>query len=95
LTPGKVLVYPNPGREHLNFAFTVSGDIHVVIDIFNISAERVAQMEENQKAGSGQTLIARWDCSQAAAGVYIARIVIRDASGELVLKQIKKVAVVR
>ena len=88
-----VWAYPNPARGQVNFAYTVSGAVKITIDIYQLTGERVARIVEH-KHGGGQTLVTSWQAAGVVPGVYLARIVITDASGKVMLSKQKKVALI-
>ncbi|MCD4812675.1 SBBP repeat-containing protein [bacterium] len=91
----EVMAYPNPARGQVNFAYTVSGQGKVVIDIYKLTGERVATVTEHFNAGTGQTLRTAWDAVDVAPGIYFCRIVITDGSGKEMFRQMKKVALIK
>jgi hypothetical protein len=94
---GTVTAYPNPARGRVQFAYTVSGSAKISIDIYRLTGERVAHIEERKDAGSGnrQTFTTAWEAAGVAPGVYFCRIVATDGAGHEVLNVKKKVALVR
>ncbi|MCD4814526.1 T9SS type A sorting domain-containing protein [bacterium] len=95
LAVNKVLPYPNPARGKVNFAYTISGAGKVVIDIYKLTGERVANITEHVNGGTGQTLSTAWNAVDVAPGIYFCRIVITDGSGKVILNQKKKVALIK
>ncbi|MBN1595841.1 T9SS type A sorting domain-containing protein [candidate division FCPU426 bacterium] len=95
LDEGKVMIYPNPCGNIVYFAYVLYSQAKINIDLFNMSGERVARIREDRKGGLGQSLVTTWDCSQVTPGIYLARIVIRDNEGELVIAETRKIAIVR
>ncbi|MEW6515354.1 MAG: T9SS type A sorting domain-containing protein [candidate division FCPU426 bacterium] len=67
-----VLAYPNPAAREMRFALHLERPARVTIAIYNASGERVARLEESLPAGRG--LLLRWDCADAAPGLYFARV---------------------
>ncbi|MEW6517016.1 MAG: T9SS type A sorting domain-containing protein [candidate division FCPU426 bacterium] len=94
VSAGRVLAYPNPARDRVVFAYTVPGASRIEIDIYHLTGERVARIEEG-KNNSGQTLTTAWEAAGVAPGIYLCRIKITDANGRVLLDQRKKVAIVR
>ncbi|MCD4812665.1 T9SS type A sorting domain-containing protein [bacterium] len=90
-----VMAYPNPARDKVNFAYTISGQAKVVIDIYKLTGERVANITEHVDGGTGQTLSTAWNAVDVAPGIYFCRIVITDNSGKQVFKIMKKVALIK
>lgn len=91
----QVLAYPNPARGRVDFAYTVAGAGKVTIDIYKVTGERVATITEHVNGGTGQTLRTAWDAVDVAPGVYLCRIVITDGSGQVILNEKKKVALIQ
>ncbi|MEW6516369.1 MAG: FG-GAP-like repeat-containing protein [candidate division FCPU426 bacterium] len=91
----QVLPYPNPAKGKVFFAYTVPGAGKVTIDIFTLAGERVASVTETVNGGTGQTLRTAWDAVNVAPGVYLCRIVITDAGGQVLMKEKKKVAIIK
>ncbi len=91
---GQVIAFPNPARGKVTFAYAASGVTKVKIDIYRLTGERVASIEE-PKDGSAQTFTTAWQAAGVAPGVYFCRIVATDAAGKEVLNVKKKVALVR
>ena len=92
---GSVAAYPNPAHGRVLFAYTVAGSAKVDIDIFRLTGERVAHIEERKDGGSGQTFTTAWEAAGVAPGVYFCRIVATDAAGKEVFNVKKKMALVR
>jgi hypothetical protein len=94
---GSVAAYPNPAHGRVQFAYTVSGSAKISIDIYRLTGERVAHIEERKDggSGSGQTFTTAWEAAGVAPGVYFCRIVATDGAGHEVLNVKKKVALVR
>jgi hypothetical protein len=91
----KVVVFPNPARERVSFAFTASGPVRISIDLYKISGERAASLRESRDAGAGATLTTVWNTGPAAPGIYLARILVTDESGKVLIKENRKVALLR
>jgi uncharacterized delta-60 repeat protein len=92
---GTVLVYPNPARGRVNFAYEAQGAAKAIIDIYRLTGERVAHIEERKDGGAGQTFITAWEAAGVAPGIYFCRIVVTGSEGKEVLNMKKKVALVR
>lgn len=92
---GRVLAYPNPARDRVVFAFTAEGAVQAAVDCYSMAGERVARVTGASDAGSGQTLTLAWKTAGLAPGIYICRVVVKDASGHEIVRQVKKVAVIR
>jgi hypothetical protein len=91
----QVIAYPNPARGKVTFAYTIEGSAKVKIDIYRLTGERIATISEQKDGGQGQTLRTQWDALDIAPGIYLARIVITDGSGKVVLSEKKKIALIR
>lgn len=88
IKPHQVLAYPNPGRTSMKFALRLAVNAQVKIEVYNISGERIAIIEEHKSAAPWGTFL-EWKCGQAAPGIYICRITVREESGNLWSKTIK------
>lgn len=71
LPAGEVHAFPNPARDRVTFIFRLDAAGVVSVDLFNLSGERVAGLRDEFNAGAVSLV---WDCSQAAPGIYIARV---------------------
>jgi Secretion system C-terminal sorting domain len=91
----QVIAYPNPARGKVTFAYTIEGSAKVKIDIYRLTGERIATISEHKDGGQGQTLCTQWDALDIAPGIYLARIVITDGSGKVVLDKKKKIALIK
>ncbi len=91
---GLTQAFPNPARGKVTFAYAAPGVAKVKIDIYRLTGERVASLEE-RKDGSAQTFTTAWEAAGVAPGVYFCRIVATDEAGKEVLNVKKKVALVR
>jgi hypothetical protein len=92
---GTAIVYPNPAHGRVCFAYRLVGENKVAIDIYRLTGERVAHLEERQNGGAGQTFSSVWEAAGVAPGVYFARIVVTDAGGREVVNVKKKVALLK
>jgi hypothetical protein len=95
LQQNEVMAFPQPARGKVSFAYTMAGYGKVSIDIYRITGERIAHIEEHKDGGGGQTLRTQWDALDIAPGIYICRIIIRDAGGNVFFKEMKKIALVK
>ncbi len=91
----KVLVYPNPARDTVKFLFEMNETGRVQIYVYKITGDLVARIEKDQSGGSGQTGEARWDARQVAPGIYLARIVVENDHGDIMINKIKKIAIIK
>jgi hypothetical protein len=82
-----ILAFPNPGKKQVKFVLHLDQAAEAKIDIYNINGELSAKLTASLHAGQGQVMT--WDCSQAGAGVYVAKIFLGDK-----LEKTLKVAVV-
>ncbi len=85
-----VIAYPNPARGRVIFAWKEAGVDKVNIDIYEISANRVAALQ--QSSPPSNTLI--WDVGDLAPGIYLYRISITK-NGVVKKYGFKKVAIVK
>ena len=90
----QIMVYPNPARNRVHFAYTVTGEVITKIDVYKITGERVAHIYEDKNGGPGATLRTTWESDKIAPGIYWARIEIRQGQ-QIILSQIIKFAIVK
>jgi hypothetical protein len=77
--PGSLKVYPNPARRKpVAFAFRLTEPARVDVDILDTSGHKVAGFGVD---GLATDNVAVWEPGQAPAGLYLARVHIRGASG--------------
>ncbi len=58
----------------MRFAMHFSEPARVAFNIFNLSGERVAEVNATLPMGQGQSVA--WDCRGASPGIYLARVVL-------------------
>lgn len=75
------LPYPNPATDRVNFLVHLEQPSEVKINVYNLTGERVASMQENLAEGRGQVIT--WICSGIAPGVYFARVDIEGQKAEI------------
>ncbi len=93
--PEKVTIFPNPAKGRVKFAYTVTGEVVITIDLYKLTGERVAHIRESQNGGAGQTVVTSWEAAGVAPGMYLARVSIKNSDGQTVIQQTKKVMLVR
>ncbi len=81
------LVYPQPGRDHVQFLVNPDHAAVCKVQLMNLAGEPVAVLEESLTSGKA---ILTWNCRQIAPGLYLARI---SMDGKEIGKT--KVAIVR
>jgi len=86
----KLLAFPNPARGRVTFAWAGENADRVKVEIFNLSGERIAQLEQ---AASGTHLVA-WMTGQTAPGVYLYRMTL-TRGGKNEVRGPKKFTVIR
>lgn len=74
------LPYPNPAKDQVNFLLHLDQPGEVKINIYNLSGERVASVQEDLAAGRGQVIT--WMCESLAPGIYFARVSIKGQKAE-------------
>jgi hypothetical protein len=79
----------------VKFAFTVAGAVEITVDLYKLTGERVAHIRDAQNGGSGQTVVTAWEAAGVAPGIYLARITVKNAEGQMVISQTKKVVLIR
>jgi hypothetical protein len=67
------------GFDQLLTYYTVYRQVSVILDLYKITGEPVAHVQENKNGGAGQTLTTIWNAVDVAPGIYISRLVVRDA----------------
>jgi hypothetical protein len=92
---GQVLAFPNPARARVTFAYAAADAARVKIDIYHLTGERVAHLEEAPGASGQDTHFTVWETVGAAPGIYLCRIAVFDAAGREVIHLLKKVALVK
>ena len=89
------MAYPNPARSHVTFAYAAADAARVKIDIYHLTGERAAHIEETPGTTGSATHFTVWEAAGAAPGVYFCRVVVTDSTGREVIKTMKKIALVR
>jgi hypothetical protein len=89
----QVLSYPNPAKDAVHFLLHLKEAGQAKVAVYNLAGDKIAEVAQYLPAGRGQVL--DWQASGAAPGVYLCRIVITDANGQVVLSQSKKVALIK
>jgi hypothetical protein len=74
------LPYPNPAKDQVHFLMHLAKAGEVKINIYNLSGERIASMQESLAAGRGQVIT--WMCTGMAPGIYFARVDIEGQNAE-------------
>ena len=95
LSEGQVLAFPNPARNRVTFAYAAADAARVKIDIYHLTGERAAHIEETPGATGMSTHFTVWEAAEAAAGIYFCRISVFEAGGREVINAKKKVALVK
>ena len=75
------LAYPNPANDEVHFLLHLKKAADVRVELYNMNGERVASVKASLQAGNGQ--VVTWNCSEVAAGLYIAKIVINGKVREV------------
>jgi Secretion system C-terminal sorting domain len=87
----EILAYPNPARDTMNFIFNLFGDTEIIITIFNITGDKVAEIREIRN--NLQNSIITWNCLDIAPGIYLVRAKLKGNGAGKLLK-IKKIAII-
>ncbi|MBN1596487.1 T9SS type A sorting domain-containing protein, partial [candidate division FCPU426 bacterium] len=95
LEANHLLVYPNPAQDRVYFAYTVTGHINVSIDVYCLTGDRVAHIEEQNHNRQNQTQSTIWYTGNTAPGIYWARIIIKNEEGRVLVNRIVKLALLR
>jgi M6 family metalloprotease-like protein len=91
LAEKSVYNYPNPAVNRTAFRYYVDRQAQVYVTIYDITGEKVAELNGNSPGGVESEVI--WDCSGFASGVYFADFEAK--AGDLSGKQMIKVALVK
>ncbi len=86
--------YPNPADRFTNFRYKIkspSSDIDITIDIFDITGNRIASLENTAQAGSPHET--EWATSLVGSGVYWAKLSAK--SGEKTATEMFRVAIAK
>jgi hypothetical protein len=76
----KTLAYPNPARNHMTFFLRNDKGEEVTIQIYNLNAERVANLFRPFGVQAG----VQWNCQGIAPGIYFAKIVRPNSALEII-----------
>jgi len=77
---GKVLIYPQPASDQVNFTYDLSSPSDVIIKVFNQRGSLITEITDPGKpAGNG--IKTQWNSSQVAPGVYYGHIKITPVTG--------------
>ncbi len=66
-----ILAYPNPAHDKVNFALQDPDIDKVVIDIYNLAGDRIAQIKE---ANPGRSIT--WQATNISPGIYLVQVVV-------------------
>jgi len=64
--------YPNPFNPTTEISFSLSGDSHIKLEVFNTLGQRVAVLADGH-FDAGQHVVT-WNASNASSGVYFYRL---------------------
>lgn len=81
-----VLPVPNPARDEMRFILSLEEAAKVKLDIYNLSGERIGQLQNN--FGPGEAWM-NWNCREVAPGIYLLRVLINGEEAG-----VRKIAVV-
>jgi len=96
LEPQRVVAYPNPSRDRVIFAYRALGAIRVSLDIFKITGERVASVQENKTGYPNEVLETVWNAVNAPPGIYFCRLTVTDVNGAGIWVDVtKKIAIAK
>jgi len=84
----QLLIYPNPGKGQMTFAFQPVDTGEARVEIYNFRGERVSVV--STQVDSEHVAYITWNCGAVAPGMYVARV---GQDGKEIGKS--KVAVVR
>ncbi|NTV52244.1 MAG: S8 family serine peptidase [Candidatus Firestonebacteria bacterium] len=92
LSAGELLVYPQPGRDHVRLAFRLAGFGRLTAEVYNVRGERVLTLSETPYCNGG-VAYADVSTSRLAAGIYFLLVRVADENGERRLS--KRMAIIR
>jgi hypothetical protein len=75
--------FPNPGRDKVRFTVDLDRGAVVKVVVFNLAGRKITEIKETRTSGRAQVLT--WDCSQAATGIYLAKVFV-DNQETVILK---------
>jgi len=64
--------YPNPARDEVHFPYSIPVEGRVNLTVYDLSGRRVAVLADGRREAGRHEEV--WDCSSAAAGVYLYRL---------------------
>ncbi len=67
----RFLAFPNPAYDWMSFALPIGCEVNGCVDIYNMNGERVVRLT---KEAQSSLPTRKWDCRQAAPGIYLARL---------------------
>jgi hypothetical protein len=76
----EVLVFPQPARNQVQFAYDLASPSNVTISIFNQQGLRLSEIKDYH-AAAGDALKSAWDCTHVPSGTYYAHIKIEGSDG--------------
>ncbi|MEW6516374.1 MAG: T9SS type A sorting domain-containing protein [candidate division FCPU426 bacterium] len=89
------LAYPNPATDRVIFGYQANGPVTATLDIYRMTGERVASVQEQAVGSPSQVLTMVWNAAQVAPGIYFCRLVVTNDQGLQVVNQVKKVAIIK
>jgi hypothetical protein len=88
--------YPNPFNPTTKVDYQLAEDAHVVVEIYNITGQKVAQvLNEQQAAGYYPLTIGSSITSSLASGIYLYRIAAIGTSSDAKFVSIKKMVLMK
>jgi subtilisin family serine protease len=86
LGAGDMLIYPQPGREHVRLAFHLTGQGRLRAEAYNVRGEHVLSVSDVPYS-SGETAYTDLKTQQLAPGVYFLIARVEDQNGQRIFKK--------
>jgi hypothetical protein len=85
--------YPNPFNPTTKFDYQLSQPGRALLVIYNVLGQEVTRLVDRSMEVGNYS--ATWDANNAPSGLYYARMIVRDASGNVVYRETKKVLLMK
>jgi len=80
LAQDELLIYPQPGQDHVRLAYFFRGPVRIKVSVFNVAGERVLQTEDPPFT-FGETAYTDLETRQLGMGIYFVHLRVEDAAG--------------
>jgi hypothetical protein len=85
---GLSAAYPNPFNPTTSIGFSLKSDARVQVKVYDILGREVATLADGMRPAGHHSVV--WNASSVSSGVYLVRLEITDAIGNLLLKETGK-----